>query len=66
MKKILAILLALVATTSLWAYDFKQYGIYYNFLDDKHVEVTVDGILICPEYSLYPLVTSTCLSSRKL
>ncbi|MEE1253883.1 MAG: leucine-rich repeat domain-containing protein, partial [Paludibacteraceae bacterium] len=40
MKKILAILLALVATTSLWAYDFKQYGIYYNFLDDKHVEVT--------------------------
>ena len=45
MKKLFTLLLALVATTALWAEDFERYGIYYNFLDDKtkEVEVTYRG-----------------------
>ena len=40
MKKLFTLLLALVATTALWAYDFKVDGIYYNILTDNEVEVT--------------------------
>ena len=43
MKKILAILLALVATTSLWAYDFQSGDLYYNITSGSKpytVEVT--------------------------
>ena len=45
MKKLFTLLLALVATTTLWAEDFIINGIYYNFLDDKtnEVEVTYRG-----------------------
>ena len=45
MKKIFTLLVALVATTALWAEDFEVNGIYYNFLADKtnEVEVTFRG-----------------------
>ena len=43
MKKLFTLLLALVATTALWAVDFEINGIYYNFLDDKTNEVEVTG-----------------------
>jgi hypothetical protein len=41
MKKILFLIITLVATTSLWAYDFQQGYLYYNIIDEKksHVEV---------------------------
>lgn len=32
--------MALLATTTLWAYDIEVDGIYYNFLQDNEVEVT--------------------------
>ena len=41
MKKIFTFLFALVATTALWAEDFKVNGIYYNILTDKNNEVEV-------------------------
>ena len=41
MKKLFSLLLALVATTALWAYDFEVNGIYYNILTDKINEVEV-------------------------
>ena len=45
MKKIFTLLVALVATTVLWAEDFKVDGIYYSTLTDKtnEVEVTYRG-----------------------
>ena len=45
MKKLFTLLLALVATTALWAEDFSVGGIYYNILTDKtrEVEVTFRG-----------------------
>ena len=45
MKKLVTLLLALVATTALWAADFVVGGIYYNILADKtnEVEVTYRG-----------------------
>ena len=44
MKKILAILLALVATTSLWAYDFKQGYLNYNIIDEDMSYVEVEDM----------------------
>ena len=41
MKKLFTLLLALVATTALWAEDFSVGGIYYNILTDKTNEVEV-------------------------
>ena len=41
MKKLFILLLALVATTALWAEDFSAGGIYYNILTDKINEVAV-------------------------
>ena len=41
MKKLVTLLLTLVATTALWAYDFEVDGIYYNILTDKTNEVEV-------------------------
>ena len=42
MKKILSLILALVATTTLWAYDFQSGDLYYNITSDTTVEVTYD------------------------
>ena len=41
MKKLFTLLLALVATSALWAEDFEVDGIYYNILTDKINEVEV-------------------------
>ena len=41
MKKLFTLLLALVATTALWAHDFEVNGIYYKILTDKTNEVAV-------------------------
>ena len=41
MKKLFTLLLALVATTALWAHDFSVGGIYYIILADKTNEVEV-------------------------
>ena len=38
--KVLSMLVALFATTALWAYDFRYDGLYYNIIGDKHVEVS--------------------------
>lgn len=40
MKKIISLILALVATTCLWAYDFQSGDLYYNITSDTTVEVT--------------------------
>ena len=40
MKRLLTIFLALVATTALWAYDFKYGDLYYNITGTNTVEVT--------------------------
>ena len=40
MKKILSLILALVATTTLWAYDFRSGDLYYNTTSDTTVKVT--------------------------
>ena len=40
MKKIFTFLLVLMATSSLWAYDFQSNGLYYNIISASAVEVT--------------------------
>ena len=44
MKKLFTLLLALVATTTLWAEDFSVGGIYYKILNGSEVEVTYRGV----------------------
>ncbi len=39
MKKIISLLAIVLSSTSLFAYDFEVYGIYYNFLGGDSVEV---------------------------
>ena len=41
--RLCGLLLALLATTTLWAYNFKVNGIYYNNLGGNNVEVTYRG-----------------------
>ena len=43
MKKLFTLLLALVATTALWAEDFSVGGIYYKILNGSEVAVTYRG-----------------------
>ena len=43
MRKLFLLFWALLATTCLWAHDFKVDGIYYNYLDDNNVAVTYKG-----------------------
>ena len=43
MKKLLTLLLAIVATTALWAEDFEVDGIYYKILTGREVAVTYRG-----------------------
>lgn len=40
MKKTLSLILALIATTFLWAYDFQSGDLYYNITSDTTVKVT--------------------------
>ena len=44
------LLLALVATTSLWAYDFQSGDLYYNITSDTTVEVTYQIYWSCDNY----------------
>ena len=55
MKKIFTLLVALVATTAIWAEDFSVDGIYYNILADKtnEVEVTYQGDYYYSYYDEY-------------
>ena len=57
MKKLFTLLLALVATTALWAEDFEVDGIYYKILTDKtnEVEVTYGS----PQYTGSVTIPST-------
>ena len=59
MKKLFTLLLALVATTALWAEDFSVGGIYYNILTDKtnEVEVTYQSTLLKGNYASLTTVT---------
>ena len=43
MRKLFTLLVALFATTCLWAHNFEVDGIYYNYLDGNNVEVTYKG-----------------------
>ena len=43
MRKLFLLFWALLATTCLWAHDFKVDGIYYNCLDGNNVAVTYKG-----------------------
>ena len=40
MRKLFSIIMALLATTCLWAYDFQSGDLYYNITSDTTVEVT--------------------------
>ena len=68
MKKIFTLLVALVATTALWAYDFEVDGIYYSTIADKTNEVKVTsggsytGPLVIPETVTYYGITYSVTS----
>ena len=49
MRKLFLLFWALLATTTLWAYDFKSGNLYYNFIGNNAVEVTY--------YSADPYIT---------
>ena len=53
MRKLFFLFLALVATASLWAYDFKSGDLYYNIISDTTVAVTYQTTfnLLFPNYS---------------
>ncbi|MBO5673186.1 MAG: leucine-rich repeat domain-containing protein [Paludibacteraceae bacterium] len=56
MKKLLSFFLVLLATTTLWAYDFQSGDLYYNITSDSTVEVTREyysGEVIIPETVTY-------------
>ena len=50
MNKIFTLLLALVATTTLWAHGFEVNGFFYTFLEGNDVEVTYKGSYNNNEY----------------
>ena len=73
MKKLLTLLLALVATTALWAYDFQSGDLYYNITSSSTpytVEVTYKGLranysnttLVIPSSVEYNGITYTVTS----
>ena len=73
MKKLLTLLLALVATTTLWAYDFQSGDLYYNITSSSTpytVEVTYKGLranysnttLVIPSSVEYNGITYTVTS----
>ena len=63
MKKLFTLLLALVATTALWAHDFEVNGIYYFILENKINEVEVTNPYLYevdfPEYSGSVIIPSS-------
>ena len=59
MRKLFTVLMALFATTTLWAYDFEVDGICYNFLQDNEIEVTTKGTRAGVYYSGEIVIPST-------
>ena len=57
--KLISLLVALFATTALWAYDFKYGDLYYNITSgsDKTVEVTCQELLSSKNYAGLTSVT---------
>lgn len=53
MKKQLSLLLVLLATIPLWAYDFQVDGLYYNILSDNSVEITYKECSYSTQYDYY-------------
>ena len=58
MKKFFTLILALMATTTLWAYDFQSGDLYYNITSETTVEVTNGGysaltVATIPETIIY-------------
>ena len=51
MKKLFTLFVALVATTALWAYDFKSGDLYYNITSNTTVEVTYQYFYSVDNYS---------------
>ena len=51
MRKLFSLFLALVATTSLWAYDFQSGDLYYNITSETTVEVTYNQYVSYDNYS---------------
>ena len=53
MRKIFLLFVALLATTALWAYDFKSGDLYYNItssVEPYTVEVTYEIYWSCDNY----------------
>jgi len=57
MKQIFTILVALLATTNLWAQSFQYDGLYYNITSDTTVEVTYQEFYSTSDYSGLTSVT---------
>ena len=50
MRKLFSIIMALLATSALWAYDFQSGDLYYNITSDTTVEVTYQELLSDSNY----------------
>ena len=50
MRKLFSIIMALLATSALWAYDFQSGNLYYNITSDTTVEVTYQDLLSDSNY----------------
>ena len=64
MRKLFFLLVALSATSALWAYDFVVNGIYYNYLDGNNVEVTNNNSINAEKYSGEVIIPSTITYNR--
>ncbi|MBQ9752026.1 MAG: leucine-rich repeat domain-containing protein [Paludibacteraceae bacterium] len=64
MRKLFFLLVALFATTCLWAYTFEVNGIYYNYLDGNNVEVTYNNSINAEKYSGEVIIPSTITYNR--
>ena len=59
MRKLFFLLVAIFATTCLWADDFEVNGIYYNYLNENNVEVTYSRFSNSEKYSGEVIIPST-------
>ena len=50
MRKLFSIIMALLATSALWAYDFQSGDLYYDITSDTTVEVTYQALLSDSNY----------------
>ena len=65
MRKLFSLFVALLAITSLWAYDFQSGDLYYNITSETTAEVTYENL--CDEWdnwcNNYPELTSVTIPS---